>query len=191
MSKSPSATGLESSTNADHDLCLRYLLGETSANEAASFESRLAESPELATVLMEQSATICQLSQASVSAPLTIAGDQTSSDTSHPGPWVEALVAIAACVAVGFFAWSETSNGPRDTVALQSPNGTTLVESTPSEQSLIAQAWASTPQQTTNATTMDIETVNIENEWESIEEVDGSSLSWVMAAVESGVSIDG
>ena len=176
MNKSHPTTHSQSITDADRDQCLRYLLGELNSSQTAAFESRLAESPELTTALIEHSEAICQVAQADI--PQT-----TSNADSRSQPWIEALVAIAACLAVGFFAWN--SNSVQSTIV--QPIGTiAAVDQAPSEQSLIAQAWASTSQQAADSVTLDIE-----NEWESIEEVDGSSLSWVMAAVESGVSIDG
>lgn len=156
---------------ATSERCMRYLLGELSADEAATFEQSLGSSPELGDELQRQSELLCMVSQATFDPPQLTS--QATSDSF--AKWIEAAVALAACFLVAFIGWNLVSKS--NASAIQ-------------EDVLIAQAWADTDTIALELSSVDEIELEMDSDFEIESDVD-DSLSWVVTAVESGVSIDG
>lgn len=165
---------------ATSERCLQYLLGELSTHQSTQFEQQLAMSPALGDELQRQSELLCMASNA-ISETQIVDTQLANADSATPGsatPWIEAIVALAACLLVAFVGWNLTKTSSSIN-ALQ-------------EDVLIAQAWAVD----TDAIVLGVASLEeMELEEDGDFEIEMSafddSLSWVSTAVESGVSIDG
>lgn len=158
---------------ATSERCMRYLLGELSADETATFEQSLGSSAELGDELQRQSELLWMVSQATFDPPPVTS--QATSDSF--AKWTEAAVALAACLLVAFIGWNLISKS----------NATSAIQ----EDVLIAQAWADTDAIALGLSSADEIELEMDNDFEIESQDVDDSLSWVVTAVESGVSIDG
>ena len=176
MNRDPKTGGAEDVIGDPSDLssqerCLLYLSDELSASEKIKFENELAGSNELADELVRQSELLVQLSVADPIAPFNTKSFDLTKSGSGRSRWIEVVVAIAACLLLGFFGYRLSSDP---------------VRSLQEEDSLIARAWVD------SGPTIGASDFELDFETEALpEDFDGASLSWVAGAVESGGSIDG
>ena len=166
----------ESIDEAERQQCLQYLLGELPDQQNAAFEQRLAESTPLCDELQQQSEMLLLLSETStpqLQAVSQLPAVSTSGTENQSGNhWIEAIVALAACLLIAFVAWN-ASKETKTTASLE-------------EDALIAEAWADTD--VPNFAPLEIEAErDLDLEPQSYDE----SLSWVVTAIESGVLVDG
>lgn len=109
-----------------------YLLGELDAEQAQGFEKQLQSSPQLADELLRQAEVIAGLSQL----PATSTHVLT---TRSPLRLVASVLAIAACIAL--IALGVRTSSP-DSGHIASLSTSSSQPSIPSEELLIARAWA-------------------------------------------------
>ncbi len=154
----------------DAQACQLYLSGDLTPAQAAAFDQRLGQSPELASELLAQSELICQVSALSMTEQSRTEQSKTEKDLStaelvstavsapvfkksqdndftNPGrqsrsslSWVSALLAIAACLALMTTWWINRPEGSSVEVATTDLPQVDLAH----EDQLIALAWAST-----------------------------------------------
>lgn len=160
----------ESIDEAERQQCLQYLLGELSDQQTLAFEQRLAESTPLCDELQQQSEMLLLISETST--PQLQTASTYDAENKSGVRWIEAIVALAACLLIAFVAW----NAVKETETVASLE----------EDALIAEAWADTD--VPNFAPLEIEAErDLDLDPQSYDE----SLSWVVTAIESGVSVDG
>ncbi|NNE00666.1 MAG: hypothetical protein HKN47_25400 [Pirellulaceae bacterium] len=171
-------------SDADRDRSLQYLLGELSPGESATFEKQLAQSSALSDVFVQQSEIVCQLSAIDLadSYPAIQSAHNSSLPGSATARWSRVLVALAACLLLAYIGFALLPSEPSQTTAVLPP---VSIE----EDLLIARAWADTNAYV-EPSALDLE-VESELNVLSDDELEGSSLSWVISAIETGGSIDG
>ena len=119
-------------SHGQSEQCMLYLFGELDADQAAAFEQQLRSSPQLADELMRQSEVIAGLSQSVSTTPVVASAPS-------PVPVLASVLAIATCIVL-IVLGVRPSLQERDGMA-SLPNSAQQ-PSVPSEDLLIARAWA-------------------------------------------------
>ncbi len=159
--------------------CLLYLLGELSHEQEAAFEAELQKSVDLQAELISQSEVIAGLSTIQ---PPAVVAPMAASNWSMRVPM--SVAAIAATVMIAILCWPS-----------KQVQRSLVVDATP-ESLLIAHAWAEEVAAGLSASNL----VGDSEIYEESERLDafagngqneGSSLDWILTAIEAGAISDG
>lgn len=169
----------------DCEICALYLLGELSPAASAEFEYRLAQSPQLGTLLQSQAELIDEVSRAELAFQPIPA---THTDRRRRLSWLVASAALAACVAWAVFSLRHRFNEAPAALV----DAASMVDAA-TEELLIAKVWAGD----TGTLLNEPDDASLADEDPPLE-LDGefdvdSALSWMVVAVaaEGSVFVEG